>query len=162
VFVQGMIGLEARHMFLKGAQAAGVNGANGACIHPVQEVEPEDLSACSTSSRVAGGPEPICAWARPKLWQAATLCGSVTVSDENDADNKYVPVGAASILAKKTRDEAMERLCGQMGLPYVSGYANEATARALDEYCRKHGRLPPQVRRSRQQPPFQDLLRRGY
>ncbi len=67
---------------------------------------------------------------------------------EHKADDKFVPVSAASILAKVTRDRAIERLKEQYG-EIGSGYPSDPRTRAfLEEYYRQHGEFPPIVRRS--------------
>ncbi|ASJ07672.1 ribonuclease HII [Thermococcus pacificus] len=67
---------------------------------------------------------------------------------EHKADDKFVPVSAASILAKVTRDRAIERLKEEYG-EIGSGYPSDPRTRAfLEEYYRKHGDFPPIVRRS--------------
>lgn len=43
---------------------------------------------------------------------------------ENEADNKYVVVGGASILAKVTRDKEIEKLHGKYG-QFGSGYSSD-------------------------------------
>ncbi|RLF75970.1 ribonuclease HII [Thermococci archaeon] len=67
---------------------------------------------------------------------------------EHKADSKYIPVAAASILAKVTRDRAIERLkeiYGNIG----SGYPSDPiTRKFLEEYYKEHGSFPPVVRRS--------------
>ncbi|NJD99631.1 ribonuclease HII [Thermococcus sp. LS1] len=67
---------------------------------------------------------------------------------EHKADDKFVPVSAASILAKVTRDRAIERLKEEYG-EIGSGYPSDPRTRAfLEEYYRKHGEFPPIVRRT--------------
>lgn len=77
---------------------------------------------------------------------------------EMDADSKYIPVSAASILAKTTRDREIERICGELGIGYVNGYANGATERFLKDYHAKNGSLPPETRKTRNWKPLRDLL----
>ena len=67
---------------------------------------------------------------------------------EHKADDKFVPVSAASILAKVTRDRAIEKLKEEYG-EIGSGYPSDPrTRKFLEEYCRQHGEFPPIVRRS--------------
>ncbi len=67
---------------------------------------------------------------------------------EHRADDKFVPVSAASILAKVTRDRAIERLKEKYG-EIGSGYPSDPRTRAfLEAYYREHGEFPPIVRRS--------------
>jgi len=67
---------------------------------------------------------------------------------EHKADAKYLPVSAASILAKVTRDRAIEKLKEKYG-EIGSGYPSDPrTRKFLEEYYRKHGKFPPIVRKS--------------
>ncbi|NJE08725.1 ribonuclease HII [Thermococcus sp. M39] len=67
---------------------------------------------------------------------------------EHKADAKYLPVSAASILAKVTRDRAIEKLKEQYG-EIGSGYPSDPrTRKFLEEYYKEHGEFPPIVRRS--------------
>ncbi|NJE02919.1 ribonuclease HII [Thermococcus sp. MV11] len=67
---------------------------------------------------------------------------------EHKADDKFVPVSAASILAKVTRDRAIEKLKEEYG-EVGSGYPSDPRTRAfLENYYREHGTFPPIVRRS--------------
>ncbi|WP_297508756.1 ribonuclease HII [Thermococcus sp.] len=72
----------------------------------------------------------------------------VKVVAEHKADDKFLPVSAASILAKVTRDRAIEELkkgYGEIG----SGYPSDPRTRAfLESYYKQHGEFPPIVRRS--------------
>jgi len=67
---------------------------------------------------------------------------------EHRADDKFIPVSAASILAKVTRDRAIEKLkegYGEIG----SGYPSDPRTRTfLEDYYERHGDFPPIVRRS--------------
>ncbi|MCD6372982.1 MAG: ribonuclease HII [Thermococcus sp.] len=66
---------------------------------------------------------------------------------EHKADDKFLPVSAASIIAKVTRDRAIERLKEEYG-EIGSGYPSDPRTRAfLEEYYRQHGEFPPIVRR---------------
>ncbi|AHF79986.1 ribonuclease HII [Thermococcus paralvinellae] len=67
---------------------------------------------------------------------------------EHKADAKYLPVSAASILAKVTRDRAIEKLKEQYG-EIGSGYPSDPrTRKFLEDYYKEHGEFPPIVRRS--------------
>ncbi|WP_407704652.1 ribonuclease HII [Thermococcus thermotolerans] len=67
---------------------------------------------------------------------------------EHRADDKFVPVSAASILAKVTRDRAIEKLKEEYG-EIGSGYPSDPrTRKFLEEYYKEHGDFPPIVRRS--------------
>ncbi|WP_175058967.1 ribonuclease HII [Thermococcus sp. 2319x1] len=76
------------------------------------------------------------------------LSFSPKIIAEHKADSKYIPVAAASILAKVTRDRAIEKLkevYGEIG----SGYPSDPiTRRFLEEYYKAHGEFPPIVRKS--------------
>lgn len=67
---------------------------------------------------------------------------------EHGADSKYLPVSAASIIAKVRRDRRLEELSqiyGELG----SGYpADDRTIRFLKRWIRKHGKLPDFTRKS--------------
>jgi len=67
---------------------------------------------------------------------------------EHKADDKFVPVSAASIIAKVTRDRAIEKLKERYG-EIGSGYPSDPRTRTfLEEYYREHGEFPPIARRS--------------
>ena len=73
---------------------------------------------------------------------------SPKIISEHRADDKYLPVSAASILAKVTRDQAIERLKEKYG-EIGSGYPSDPkTRRFLEEYYRENGEFPPIVRRT--------------
>lgn len=73
---------------------------------------------------------------------------SPKVIAEHKADAKYLPVSAASILAKVTRDSAIEKLKEQYG-EIGSGYPSDPrTRKFLEDYYKEHGEFPPIVRRS--------------
>ena len=67
----------------------------------------------------------------------------IKIVSENKADSKYVVVGAASILAKVTRDREIEKLRKEFG-DLGSGYPSDPKTKAfLAEYVKKHNALPP-------------------
>ncbi|ASJ01043.1 ribonuclease HII [Thermococcus gorgonarius] len=67
---------------------------------------------------------------------------------EHKADDKFPPVSAASIVAKVTRDRAIERLKEEYG-EIGSGYPSDPRTREfLMSYYKKHGEFPPIVRRT--------------
>lgn len=73
---------------------------------------------------------------------------SPKIISEHRADDRYLPVSAASILAKVTRDRAIEKLKEEYG-EIGSGYPSDPkTRRFLEEYYLKHGEFPPIVRRT--------------
>ena len=70
------------------------------------------------------------------------------VVSEHKADDKYVIVGAASIIAKVTRDRLIEELKTEFG-DIGSGYPSDpATIRFLETYIRKHGEAPSCARKT--------------
>ncbi len=67
----------------------------------------------------------------------------IKIVAENKADSNYVIVGAASIIAKVTRDEEIEQLSKKFG-DFGSGYPSDPkTKKYLKEYVEKHKKLPP-------------------
>ena len=70
----------------------------------------------------------------------------------DDGESAHVAVAAASIVAKDARDRAFaviaERYEEQFGPVRGGGYLNAATRRFLEAYEARHGRLPPEARRS--------------
>lgn len=67
---------------------------------------------------------------------------------EHGADEKYLPVSAASIIAKVRRDSEIEELKKKYG-ETGSGYpADERTVRFLENWVRENGELPPFARNS--------------
>lgn len=62
---------------------------------------------------------------------------------ENKADSKYLVVGAASILAKVTRDNEIKKLGLEFG-DFGSGYPSDPkTKKFLEDYFNKNKKLPP-------------------
>ncbi|AIF69228.1 ribonuclease HII [Palaeococcus pacificus DY20341] len=73
---------------------------------------------------------------------------SPKIVSEHKADDKYLPVSAASILAKVTRDRAIEKLKEEYG-EIGSGYPSDPrTRKFLEEYYLKYGDFPPIARRT--------------
>jgi ribonuclease HII len=67
----------------------------------------------------------------------------IKITSENKADSKYVVVGAASILAKVTRDREIEKIKEKFG-DFGSGYpADPKTKKYLADYVQKEKKLPP-------------------
>jgi ribonuclease HII len=70
----------------------------------------------------------------------------------DDGEAVHVAVAAASIVAKDRRDrlfaEIAERYREEFGELRGGGYVNDATADFLRRYHQRHGRLPPETRRS--------------
>lgn len=70
----------------------------------------------------------------------------IKIVAENKADSNYVIVGAASIIAKVTRDEEIEQLTKKFG-DFGSGYPSDPkTKKFLAEYVEKNKKLPPFAR----------------
>ena len=75
------------------------------------------------------------------------------IISEHKADGKYPVVGAASIIAKVTRDEQVRKIATelepQLNLPLGSGYpADPITKKFLYTWMEQFGSLPPYVRHS--------------
>ncbi len=67
---------------------------------------------------------------------------------EHKADQKYIPVSVASIIAKVLRDRHIRELSKTYG-DFGSGYpADPKTIEWLRGYLEEHGKLPPIVRRT--------------
>ena len=82
------------------------------------------------------------------------------------AEEFHVAVAAASIVAKVRRDELfsciVQRYQAEFGSIAGGGYHNEATLGFLRAYVTKHGRLPPEARRSFRISGLADCLPAGY
>ena len=75
------------------------------------------------------------------------------IISKHKADEIYPIVGAASILAKTTRDEQINKIAQELekkiNLPLGSGYpADPLTKKFLKSWVEKYGELPPYVRHS--------------
>ena len=75
------------------------------------------------------------------------------IISEHKADERYPVVGAASILAKVTRDEHVRKIAKELeprlSLPLGSGYPSDpVTRRFLQTWVSRFGSLPPHVRQS--------------
>jgi ribonuclease HII len=75
------------------------------------------------------------------------------IISKHKADDIYPIVGAASILAKTTRDEEVriiaKKLEKQLNLPLGSGYpADPITQRFLKTWLNKYGKFPVEIRKS--------------
>lgn len=70
------------------------------------------------------------------------------------ADGEHASVAAASILAKTRRDEIWHLISRRYALEFGDlcrrggGYVNAATRAFVRAYVERHGRMPPEVRRS--------------
>jgi ribonuclease HII len=75
------------------------------------------------------------------------------IISKHKADDTYLVVGAASILAKTTRDEIIINIASslekKLNIPLGSGYpADPITKKFLKKWIEKYGKLPPHVRHS--------------
>jgi len=75
------------------------------------------------------------------------------IISRHKADDTYPIVGAASIIAKTTRDEHIDKIAQELekkiNLPLGSGYpADPITKKFLTTWVKKYGDLPPHARRS--------------
>jgi ribonuclease HII len=82
---------------------------------------------------------------------SSKLSSKVEIISEHKADEIYPIVGAASILAKTTRDEHVRKIAVELeerlGVPLGSGYpADPVTMNFLRTWVEKYGDLPPYVR----------------
>ena len=72
----------------------------------------------------------------------------IEIIAENKADEKYLTVSAASILAKVSRDREIERLKEKLG-DFGSGYPSDPrTKNWLEEFYKKYRYFPAEVRES--------------
>ncbi|MBX7079901.1 MAG: hypothetical protein K1X88_11975 [Nannocystaceae bacterium] len=71
---------------------------------------------------------------------------------KDHGESVHTAVAAASILAKDARDRAFAEIAAryepEFGPIAGGGYINPATRRFLDAYQARHGRLPPEARKS--------------
>jgi len=97
------------------------------CAEIVDALRPEIAYVDSpTSPRASKFSELICAKLKNK---------HVKVISEHKADTKHLVVGAASILAKVTRDDEIEKIKKQVGFNFGSGYpSDERTMKFLEEH----------------------------
>lgn len=74
---------------------------------------------------------------------------NITIIAENNADELYPIVSAASIIAKVTRDHSLNKLKKEFDLPHIgSGYPSDPkTIEALHQWI-KSGKIPTFVRKS--------------
>ncbi len=73
----------------------------------------------------------------------------IVIKSEHNADEKYPIVSAASILAKVHRDRLIKEIEKEVGIRIGSGYPSDPyTIRFLEDWVRKHGKLPEFARSS--------------
>jgi ribonuclease HII len=79
----------------------------------------------------------------------ARLCQplSFPITSKHEADRSHAIVGAASIVAKVTRDAHIRALEQEVGMPIGSGYSHDPVTRGfLRRWKEERGGLPPQTR----------------
>ena len=74
---------------------------------------------------------------------AALAGGAVRVVARHRADRDLPIVGAASVVAKVRRDQAIARLAGRLGAPIGSGYPSDGATVAFVRGAVEPGRRPP-------------------
>jgi ribonuclease HII len=75
--------------------------------------------------------------------------GSIEITSEHRADDKYPIVAAASILAKVKRDELVKDIGKKAGVSIGSGYPSDPkTIMFLEKWVAEHGKLPEFARSS--------------
>ncbi len=75
--------------------------------------------------------------------------GSIEITSEHRADDKYPVVAAASILAKVRRDELVKEIGKKAGINIGSGYPSDPeTIGFLEKWVAEHGKLPDFARSS--------------
>ena len=72
--------------------------------------------------------------------------GRVKLVCENKADDTYVIVGAASIIAKVTRDREIERIKKETGLDFNSGYTSDPMTQKFVHTRKAYPALEPYLR----------------
>jgi ribonuclease HII len=101
------------------------------------------------------------------LADGATLFGALAarhahLEARNGAEERHAAVAAASVLAKVRRDALYDRIAAryrhELGEIIGGGYVNDGTRRFLRAYAERHGRLPPEARRTWPHPYLRDLL----
>lgn len=76
------------------------------------------------------------------------LTGKVKIVSEHKADRRWLPVSAASIIAKTHRDSAVEQIRKRFG-DFGSGYPSDSkTIKFLEDLTRKNKEYPTFVRKS--------------
>lgn len=79
--------------------------------------------------------------------RVAALAPGCTVEARHRADASSPVVGAASVVAKVTRDALVRRIEVEVGEPVGSGYPGDPVTRAfLERWRARHGCLPPHTR----------------
>jgi ribonuclease HII len=69
------------------------------------------------------------------------------IASKHEADRTHAVVGAASVVAKVTRDALVRQLEAEVGMPIGSGYPHDpVTVAFLSRWKGERGGLPPQTR----------------
>lgn len=80
---------------------------------------------------------------------ADRVSANVSIQADHSADDEYLIVSAASVVAKVARDRHVEGLAEGYDEPLGSGYPSDPTTRSfLESYVRENGSLPPCARRT--------------
>lgn len=88
---------------------------------------------------------------------SAAVGGSSKIVAKHKADDTYPVVSAASIMAKVTRDRAIDALHEEFGTNVGSGYPSDHyTMDFIADWVKKNGKAPPHVRTSWE--PVRDML----
>ncbi|MCJ7429556.1 MAG: ribonuclease HII [Candidatus Nanohaloarchaeota archaeon QJJ-5] len=95
-------------------------------------------------------PEPNAETFGKKLQAAVDeTVGTIDITAEHEADDTYPIVSGASILAKNAREAHVNELHEKYDRDFASGYPHDTpTIEFLEDYCEKHGHLPPETRTS--------------
>jgi len=73
----------------------------------------------------------------------------VEIISKHKADNIYPVVSAASIIAKTTRDNEIEKIKEEIGVDFGSGYPSDVrTITFIEGWVKEKGTLPPYTRKS--------------
>ena len=68
---------------------------------------------------------------------------------KHKADTLFPIVSAASVIAKTLRDELVDAISAEFGVPVGSGYpGDEVTRKFIEDWVRKNGTFPPHTRTS--------------
>jgi ribonuclease HII len=84
-----------------------------------------------------------------KNYISARINRNVKIISKHKADESYLVVAAASILAKTERDFQINKIGRELGFDIGSGYpADPITIRFLENWIKEKGDLPPHTRHS--------------
>ncbi|MEK6959313.1 MAG: ribonuclease HII [archaeon] len=116
-------------------------------LNEIEEIKIAELIAklkCKVDTVYIDSPETNCKKFEEKVRKFMEKKDShVKLVAENKADSKYLIVGAASILAKVTRDSEIEKIKEKFG-NIGSGYPSDpSTVAYLEKYVTEHKKLPP-------------------